>query len=623
MSSSRWPTALALGVALAALGTPSQASAAVSLSATRDARFPERSFVVTLPEHTRLAPGQVRITENGAPVHALRTVALGAARRAKLGVVLAIDASSSMVGEPYAGAYAAARAFADKRNPHQPFALMTFSDDAQVVLPFTTDGDEIGSVLGAPGTPAGGTHMYDAALRAVRLVRRAGLPGGFVVLLSDGTDHGSVATSQQVVDAARAANVRIYAVGLQSTRFDPSALTTLAVSGGGEYSEATSVDQLQEIYRALGAQLSNAHVLSYRSLVRPGRHVNVRVVVEGLGAATATYEAPGLALGDARQRVASSDLDSPPVLAAVVAMVVALLAISLWLTLRPQRTTARQRVEEFVQIGEGVPENAKLTERLAASAERSFANADWWERFTIALDIAGIRYSAGQLVVVGFFGAVSLTAVIGSLTGTAAFGSLGLVLVPLAMWLYLRWRVRREQRIFADQLADHLAVVGGSLRVGHGLPGALAAALDEAPDPVRREFARATADERLGKPLEDALELIGRRMKNREIEHVALLAKLQREAGADAAEMVDQVVATVREREDLRRTVRTLTAQGRFSQLVLTILPLASLLFLTLANGDYVAPLYHTSAGHLILGIAAAFVVAGSLVIRRIVSFNV
>jgi tight adherence protein B len=87
--------------------------------------------------------------------------------------------------------------------------------------------------------------------------------------------------------------------------------------------------------------------------------------------------------------------------------------------------------------------------------------------------------------------------------------------------------------------------------------------------------------------------------------------------------MVDQVVATVRERQELRRVVRTLTAQGRFSQGVLTLLPIGSLLFLTLAAGEYVAPLYETTAGHIVLAVAAVLILCGALVIRKIVSFKV
>jgi tight adherence protein B len=217
--------------------------------------------------------------------------------------------------------------------------------------------------------------------------------------------------------------------------------------------------------------------------------------------------------------------------------------------------------------------------------------------------------------------AVSLALLLGTLAGP--IGLLPLVLVPLGVWLFIGQRMRRERRLFGDQLADHLAVVGGSLRVGHSLTGALTSALDEAPDPARREFARAVADERLGMPLEEALEDVAERMDNREVEHISLLAKLQREAGADAGEMVDQVVTTVRERQELRRMVRTLTAQGRFSQLVLTLLPIGSLSFLTFAYNDYVQPLYTTTPGNIVLGVAAVLLFLGALAIRKIVTFKV
>jgi von Willebrand factor type A domain len=264
--------ALALVVgALVVLAGAGQALAAISLSEAGDAKFPRRTYVVTLPESTRLLPEQVQVTENGVPVDGLRTTPLGAARRAKLGVVLVIDASGSMRGEAFAGAVEAAQAFARERNPRQPLALMTFGTDSNLVQRFTTIDDEIDGALEEPGTPRGGTHMYDAAMRSISLVREAGLQGGFLVVLSDGTDHGSSATSDQVVAAARAAHVRVYTVGLESPAFDPDALGSLAEAGGGSYSQATSAGELQEIYRALGAQLSNAHIITYRSLATPDR----------------------------------------------------------------------------------------------------------------------------------------------------------------------------------------------------------------------------------------------------------------------------------------------------------------------------------------------------------------
>jgi tight adherence protein B len=616
--------ALALAVGAAVLGAPvGTASAAISLSPTGDAKFPRRAFVVTLPKTSRLAPGQVEVTENGAPVHGLRTSPVGAGRRAKLGVVLAIDASSSMRGDAFAGALEAARAFADERNPQQPLALVTFGTGSRVLQPFTTTGSEIQAALDDPGTPNGGTDMYDATLRSVSLIHSSGLQGGYVVVLSDGTDHGSSAGNDEVVAAARAARVRIYTVGLQSEAFDPDALSALAGGGGGSYSEATSAGELQNIYRVLGAQLSNAHVLTYRSLVPPGERVRVRATVTGLGTATAQYTSPKLRVEGltAPSKDGGPSWDSAGARLLVVIVVIGLLALSVALFLRSRLRTPRDRVAQFIKSPGENSQGSTFTGRIAAGAERSISNASAWEGLAGALDVAGIRYTAGEVVLATAIAAISLAFVLASFIG--ALGLLPLFILPLAVWVFIRVRMRRERRRFGDQLADHLAVVGGSLRVGHSLTGALSAALDEAPEPTRREFARAVTDEQLGMPLEEALEAVSDRMHNREIEHISLLAKLQREAGADAAEMVDQVVATVRERQELRRTVRTLTAQGRFSQLVLSAMPVGSLLFLTVAYNDYVQPLYHTSAGHIVLGIASVLLLCGALAIQKIVSFKV
>lgn len=609
----------AIAVAVAAM----PANAAVSLSPAGEARFPEREYVLTIPEHSRLAEGQVQVSEDGKPVRGLRVAPVGADGRAKLGVVLAIDASSSMRGRAFAEAFDAARAFAHERNGRQPFALVTFGTDSRVALPFTDDESRIGDALRSPATPRGGTHMYDAALRSVKLVSDSGLPGGFVVVLSDGTDHGSKAGSDEVLAAARRANVRVYTVGLRSTRFDPVALGKLAEGGGGDYSEADSAKELREIYRALGAQLSNAYTIRYRSLAGPGRRVHVRAAVVGHGTAGATYRSPRLGVnGPAASK--RSGWDSPLAVAAAILLVVGLLGLALLIVLRSRLQTTRERVAQFVSSpGEDSGDTPSLTGRLAAGAERSLAKAGWWDGFATEVDVADIRYSPGQVVVGAAFAALCLGLLTASATGSAVLFLLPVVAAPLVTWAIVHRRAERRRRLFGDQLADHLSVVGGSLRIGHSFPAALAAALDEAPEPTREEFARAMADERLGRPLEDALESVSQRMNNREVEHVALLAKLQREAGSDAAEMVDQVVTTVRERQELRRTVRTLTAQGRLSQWIMSLLPVGSLLFLTITYGDYVDPLYNTSTGHIVLAIACALVVAGSLVIRRIVSLGV
>ena len=96
---------------------------------------------------------------------------------------------------------------------------------------------------------------------------------------------------------------------------------------------------------------------------------------------------------------------------------------------------------------------------------------------------------------------------------------------------------------------------------------------DEAPEPSKREFARVVTDEQLGIPLDEALEVTAKRMQNPDMDQVAVLALVQREAGGNTAEVLDQVIANIRARMDLRRLVTVLTAQGKFSSWIIAAVP--------------------------------------------------
>jgi tight adherence protein B len=142
---------------------------------------------------------------------------------------------------------------------------------------------------------------------------------------------------------------------------------------------------------------------------------------------------------------------------------------------------------------------------------------------------------------------------------------------------------------------------------------------DEAPEPSKREFKRVVTDEQLGIPLDEALEVTAKRMQNSDIDQVAVLALVQREAGGNTAEVLDQVTANIRARMDIRRLVKVLTAQGKFSSVVVAMVPLGIFLFIMAFNPSQLDPLFHDSFGQ-ISGIAAIFmVIAGFYVIRRIV----
>ena len=130
-------------------------------------------------------------------------------------------------------------------------------------------------------------------------------------------------------------------------------------------------------------------------------------------------------------------------------------------------------------------------------------------------------------------------------------------------------------------------------------------------------------DEQLGVPLEDALTLVALRMKSREVEQVALVSSLQRETGSNSAEVLDLVIENIRERQGLRRLVRTLTAQGRMARWVVSSLPVGLLLLISVINPTYMKPLFTHTSGRVLLAVGAIMIVIGSLVIKKIVNIKI
>jgi tight adherence protein B len=210
-----------------------------------------------------------------------------------------------------------------------------------------------------------------------------------------------------------------------------------------------------------------------------------------------------------------------------------------------------------------------------------------------------------------------LTMIGGPLLGLLAFGA------PVGIWALISRRVREQRLLFRDQLPDNLQIVASAMRAGHSFSGALSVVAEDAPEPTRREFSRVLADERLGIPLDEALEVVVDRMASKDFQQVALVAALQRETGGNTAEVLDRVTDTVRDRVALQRMIKTLTAQGRMSRWVVSGLPVALLAAITLINPEYVRPLYVEPLGRALLIVAAVMVVSGSLVIKRIVDIKV
>ncbi len=163
-----------------------------------------------------------------------------------------------------------------------------------------------------------------------------------------------------------------------------------------------------------------------------------------------------------------------------------------------------------------------------------------------------------------------------------------------------RWVVKRRlskvRSAFAKSFPDNLEVLAGALRAGHSLIGAMGVMVDGAAEPSKSEFRRVLQDEQLGVPLDEALMVMARRMDNLDIEQVAIVTRLQREAGGNTAEVLDRVVENIRGRMELRRLVRVLPRRGESPATCSRRSRLPPFFFLSV-NKAWLEPLWQTSLG--------------------------
>jgi tight adherence protein B len=243
-------------------------------------------------------------------------------------------------------------------------------------------------------------------------------------------------------------------------------------------------------------------------------------------------------------------------------------------------------------------------------------------RIDETLDIAQIQTTAVRLVAATLIGTVAAFALIWLGTGTFWWALLAL-LIPLAVRSWVQWRLDRRRKAFAEQLPDMLQVISAALRSGQSFAGAFAVVVESSGEPMKSEMQRVVADEQLGIPLDKAMEVVSKRMDNRDLEQIALVAELQRESGGNAAEVVDSVADTVRGRFELRRLISTLTVQGRMSRWIVTALPIALVVIISLINPNYMHPLWVRTIGKVMIVLAVLLVIGGSLVIKKIVDIKV
>jgi tight adherence protein B len=497
---------------------------------------------------------------------------------------------------------------------------VAFDGHVTVLQEPTDRREELTSALASPPPLGYGTRIYDALDRSIALLARSNSATGSVVVLSDGADLGSRRGLDAIVDAAARHHIRVFTVGLRSKAFDGETLRMIAERTGGAHAEATTSRELASIYSALGERFSREYLVEYRSRAAAESPVAVRIEIARVGTTHADYVAPVPArVAPYHRSLLTRFLLSAGSILVLALLLAAAVAWAVARGIRRSRSTVVERIAQFSQEGAAQPRPGK-DDAATRPRRRARPARGWWARLERDLEIA--RMNTSPRAVAGLTLAATLLAVVVLAAVWPIVAVLGL-LTPLVTRAVIRHKLARIRGEFADQLPASLQVLASALRAGHSFSGALGVVVENAHEPAKSELQRVLRDDQFGVPPEDAIRRVAERMQNRDLEQVALLAELQRTAGGNAAEVLDTVVTTIRERSELRRLVRTLTAQGRMARWILTALPIVLSFFLWLIHPDIIGILFASSGGQIALVIAAFMVIAGSVLIQRIVDIEV
>ncbi|HWR44659.1 type II secretion system F family protein [Sporomusa sp.] len=235
---------------------------------------------------------------------------------------------------------------------------------------------------------------------------------------------------------------------------------------------------------------------------------------------------------------------------------------------------------------------------------------------------AGLPLKTSELLVIclgtTFAGAV-LCLLKGGLTGAVVGGVIGY----LAPFLFLRIKIKRRARAFNAQLGDTLILIANALRTGYSFMQSIEMVAREMLPPISVEFGRTLKEMNLGVPTEEAMSNMAKRVDSDDLDLAITAVLIQRQVGGNLAEVLDNIAATIRERIRIKGQIKTLTAQGRMSGIIVSLLPVAMLLLLQVLNPGYSNILFTHPTGQLMLGAAVGGQLLGIVAIQKIVNIDI
>jgi len=326
-----------------------------------------------------------------------------------------------------------------------------------------------------------------------------------------------------------------------------------------------------------------------------------------------------------------------PILAASVGAIVVLGLFFGLYKLSTASPDYKGRLQRFAGNGENSDPSAKKAKislnlglgetEVAAKVEKAMGGQDFGKRMQRKLAQADLRLTIFEFMLVKVF-TLAIGIMVGLYLGRGGavqqvvFGGAGIAIGFFAPDWYVKFRFSKRLKDFNGQLGDTISLLANSLRSGYSLLQSMELVSREAPDPIGAEFKRVVREVGLGLSAQDALNNLLRRLPSDDLDLLITAINIQYEVGGNLSQILDTISHTIRERVRIKGEIAVLTAQGRISGYLISCLPIALGVIVTLINPSYMNPMW--AFPWVMLPVCGGVMVfVGFMIIRKIVNIEV
>ena len=260
--------------------------------------------------------------------------------------------------------------------------------------------------------------------------------------------------------------------------------------------------------------------------------------------------------------------------------------------------------------------------KLAQGISKLFVARSYTENVQLQLISAGIPLKAEEFLTIRLTLIGVVPIILFFLSDNLWLAIIAFIIGAIGPNLYINYKKDSRLQLLNQQLGDALVVMANALRSGFGFQQAMDTVRKEMPSPIATEFTWALREMNLGFSTEEALLNLSERVKSEDMDMVITGIIIQRQVGGNLAEILDNISNTIRDRSNIKKQIKVITAQGRLSGLVIGLLPLFLVAIMLIINPGYFDPMTKDVRGITIIVTSVILEFIGIIIIKKITDID-